>query len=588
MDLKLILEQTAQRCPEKTAIVSGERRVSYAELDRASNKLANSLIQMGVRKGDRVAAMLTNSPEYAIVYFGITKTGGIAVPLDTRYKIEELSTLFASCRPKVLITEDPFSGLLGPALSQFPSVEHFINLGPGDNRQFLSYREIVSAGSDKKVNIDLAPNDIAVINYTSGPSTDPHGAMLSHYSLVTDATMSGEAFQQTEQDVVMLFALPIYHQFGLTTVLLCSINKGSTIVMVPGTGISINSLMEAIEREKGTMFLGVPYIFALAAKMAKREGIKNDLSSLRLCISGGAPLPISVIRQFEKYYGSTIVDIWGLTEATSHVTSPPLNGPIKLGAAGKAMPGWELKIVDDEGNELPPNQQGEIIIKGPIISGYYNNPQATAETIKNGWLYTGDIGRVDEDGYLFITGRKKKMIILKGQNVYPNEVEQILLTHPKIAATKVIGMPDRLRGEVVSAIVALKPGEIATEQEIRHFCQERMADYKSPKQVIFVDSIPQAVPTKHGEKIIRHYLTKLSRMTRSRYHGIEEVLCTHPKVAEAKVVGIPDKLRGEIIKAIIRLKEGEKVTKEEIRRFCRERMANYKFLKQITFTKAKL
>jgi len=297
--------------------------------------------------------------------------------------------------------------------------------------------------------------------------------------------------------------------FGLASVLLASVNKGGTVVLVPGTGISISSLMEAIERERGTIFVGVPYIYALAVNIAEREGIKNDLSSLRLCVSGGAPLSVDVIQQFKHYYGRTIADIWGLTEAVSQVTCPPMDDTGKLGSSGKALPGWDMKIVDDNGNELPLNQPGEIIVRGPIMKGYYNNPQDTVKTIKNGWLYTGDRGRVDEDGYLFLSGRKKEMIILKGQNIYPGDIEEVLCAHPKVAEAVVIGIPDKVRGEVVGAAISLKEGEIATEQELRQFCQEHMADYKLPRRIIFTDSLPEGTTAEISRGNLRDYLLTL-------------------------------------------------------------------------------
>ena len=234
----------------------------------------------------------------------------------------------------------------------------------------------------------------------------------------------------------------------------------------------------------------MPYIYALANNVAKWEGVKNDLSSLRLCASAAAPISPNIIREFKQYYGLDIIDIWGLTEAVSHVTSPNTHPTARPGSCGQALPGWEIKIVDDNGRQLPAHQAGEIIVKGLIMDGYYNNPQATAEVIENGWLHTGDIGCIDEDGYLFITGRKKPMLILKGQNIYPSDIEQVLSTHPKIAAVRIVGIPDELRGEIVRAVIVLKPGETATEQEIRQFCQERMADYKLPKQIIFADALP--------------------------------------------------------------------------------------------------
>ena len=489
MNLRLMLEQTVNKYAGKTAMVIGERRVSYAELDEASNKVANALIKMGVRKGDRVAILSPNSPEFVTTYFGVIKAGGIAVPLDIRYKVEELASLFDSCQPKVVVAESDLLEPLVSALSRFDSVEHVIDLGSRYEGRFLSYQEIMATSSAQKVEVALEPDDIATISYTGGPANRPRGAALSHRNLIMEAIISAAGFQQTDKDIVMLYALPMYHMFGLASVLLTAVNKGSTVVMVPGTGISIGSFMEAIEREKGTIYMGVPYIYALAVNIAEREGIKNDLSSLRLFGSGGAPLSIDVFQQFKQHYGATIADIWGLTEAVSHVTCPPLDGTGKLGASGKALPGWEIKAVDDNGNELPTNQPGEIIVRGPIMEGYYNNPQATAEAIKDGWLHTGDIGRIDEDGYLFLSGRKKNIIILKGQNIYPSDIEEVLCTHTKVAGAIVVGIPDRLRGEIVGAAIRLKEGEVATEQEIRQFCQERMADYKLPRKIIFADSL---------------------------------------------------------------------------------------------------
>ena len=429
MSLKLMLEETANRYGKKAAIALGDRRLSYAELDEASNKVANTLLSIGVDKGDRVAMLLPNSPEFVIIYFGIVKAGGIAVPLDINYKVDELASLFDSCQPKVMLAESRALESLVPALPRFKFIKHVIDLGSKYKGRFLGYREIMAAGSSNRVEVRLEPEDIAQIAYTSGPTNRPRGAMLSHQSLVTEAAISADGFQQTDKDIAMLFALPMYHVFGLVAVLLTSVYKGSTVVVVPGTGLSINIFMSAIGQERGTMFLGVPYIFALAANIAEKEGVKHNLTSLRLCGSAGAPLPIDTVQRFKQHYGFNLIDFWGLTEAVCHVTCPPIDGTGKLGSVGKVLPGWAVKIVDDNGKELPPNQPGEIIVSGPIMKGYYNNPQATAEVIRDGWLYTGDIGRIDEDGYLFIVGRKKEAIIVKGQNIYPSDIEAVSYTH---------------------------------------------------------------------------------------------------------------------------------------------------------------
>ncbi len=494
VNLGLMLEETVKQYAGKTAIVMGKQRLSYAELDKASNKIANTLLTIGVRKGDRVVILLSNSPEFAIVYFGIVKIGAIAVLLNIRYKVDELASLFDDSQPKVLVTESPYIEPLVPILPRFKSIEHVIDLSSKHEGQFLSYQQIMATSSSRRAEVEPEPEDIANIAYTSGPTIHPRGIMLSHQSLLAEVVISGNGFQQTDKDVTILFALPVHHVLGLMGILLTAAYEGSTVVIIPG--LSIHSVMEIIEQEKGTIFMGVPYIYALAVDMAEREGIKDGLSSLRLCGSAGAPLPINIIKQFRKHYGLDIVQFYGLTEAVCHITCQPVDGSGKLGSVGKVLPGWEFKIVDDNGGELSPNQPGEIIIRGPIMKGYYRNPQATVEAIKDGWLYTGDIGKVDRDGCLFIVGRKKEMIIVKGQNVHPSDIEEVLHTYPKIAEAAVVGIPDEMRGETVRAIISLKEGEVATAEEVQQFCREHMANYKVPKQIVFMDSLPKTTTGK--------------------------------------------------------------------------------------------
>ncbi len=487
--LKLMLEETVKQHGDKTALVYGDHRLSYAELDEASNKIANALMGMGIGKGDRIAMLLPNSPEFVVIYFGIAKIGAIAVPLNIRYKVDELTSLFNSSQPKVLVTENPPLESLVSALPQFKYIEHVIDLSAKYEGQFLSYQQIMATSSASGIKVKTEPEDTALIAYTSGPTTRPRGVVLTHQSLVTEAAISGYGFQQTDKDIAILFALPMHHVLGLVAILLTAIYTGSTVVVVPG--LSISGVMETIEREQATIFIGVPYIYALAINMAEKDGIKNDLSSLRLCGSAGAPLSTGIMKRFKRHFGLDIIDFWGLTEAVCHITCPPLNGLGKFGSVGKVLPGWEIKIVDDNGRELPPNHPGEIIVRGPIMKGYYDNPEDTAEVIKDGWLYTGDSGKVDEDGYLFFLKRKKELIITKGQNIHPIDIEAVLSRHHKVAEVAVVGIPDEMRGEIVRACISLKKGEIATEEEIRHFCQKHIANYMLPKQLIFFDSLPK-------------------------------------------------------------------------------------------------
>ena len=495
MNLNQILKNATQCYWEKTAILLGKRRVSYREIEETSNRVANALIKMGVAKGDRVATLQSSNPEFVTVFFGILKAGAIAVPLDSRYVADELDSLFQDCQPKVLVADNPPLASLVPDLSRFSSVKHVITFEVETEGRLTNYWEMVANNSAEAVDMPVAPDDIAIISYTGGPTQDPHGVVLSHRSVGIEAITSGDVLRQTEKDILMGFALPMYHQFGLASVLLGTIAKGSTLVVVPGTGRSIHSFMEAIEKEKGTIYMGVPYIYALMINVARKEGVKYDLSSLRICLSGGAPLPVDIIHLFKQYFNLNLLDIWGQTETVSHATVSPIDGTGKIGASGKAMPCWEMKIFDENDNELPPNLEGEIVMRGPIMNGFYHKPEATARIIRNGWLHTGDIGRIDEEGNLFITARKRIMLILKGQNIFPGDIEEVLNTHPKVAESRIVGVLDILRGETVKALIRLKMGETATEQEIRHYCQGRMADYKLPREVVFVESIPAATPT---------------------------------------------------------------------------------------------
>lgn len=494
MDLNSMLENAVKKYAGKDAIVMGERRVSFGQVDRASNKVANTLLTLGLKKGDRVATLQGSNPEFVSIFFGILKAGGIAVPLDARYVADELESLFKDCAPGILVSESPPLESLLPALPHFESVKHVITFNREKGANFIGYEDIMTGSPESPVNVPVRPGDTAIISYTGGPTQQPHGVALSHRSVYTEAANSALTFGQTDKDVLIQFALPMYHQFGLTSVLLASILKGNIVVVVPGTGRSIDSFMETVERERGTIYMGVPYIYALLINVARREGIRYDLSSLRLCASGGAPLPVEIVKAFKVHFGKDLLDVWGQTETVSQATVQPIDGSGPPGATGRPMPCWEIKIFDDGWNELPPGNEGEIVIRGPVMTGFYNKPEATAKILKNGWLRTGDIGKIDDDGFLFITARKRRMLILKGQNIFPDDIEDVLARHPKIAEIKIVGVPDVIRGETVRALVRLKPGETATEQEIRQYCQGRMADYKIPREVVFIDVMPESVP----------------------------------------------------------------------------------------------
>ena len=485
MNLKALLRIVAARYADKTAIISGDKRLSYAELDKASNRAANAFTHVGVTRGDRVVFLLDNSPEFIIAFFGLVKIGAIAVPLDPKYKLPELTSLFSDCRPKMLLTENPCLASVVPALVRFPFIEKIIDFGIGQPQKYPRFDEIVASSPDSPLSYEPAPDDTAVIAYTSGPSFTPHGIELSHQSITTEAEISGEGFAQTERDIVPVFALPLHHAAGLTIVGLTSLYRGSTLVMIPGMSIPV--LLETIARERATLFIGVPFIFSLMVRHAEEDGIKNDLSSLRLCAGGGSPLPVPLSIRFKTLYGRHIAQFWGLTEVSAHITCQAVDGSGPLGSIGTPLRGCQVEIIDTQGKVLPRNSTGELICKGPPMKGYYNNPQTTAEVVKDGWLYTGDIGHIDMYGNIFITGRKKDLIIPKGQNIASSDIEKVLLQHPKVAEAAVLGIPDDLRGESIVAIVRLNQGQTATESEMRRICLDNLANFKIPREFRFID-----------------------------------------------------------------------------------------------------
>ncbi|UCD10014.1 MAG: AMP-binding protein [Dehalococcoidales bacterium] len=506
MNLKSVLERTASRYGNKDAIVYGDRRVTYATLNEKSSRFANALLKSGINPGDKVALFLSNTPEFFIAFFGITKIGAIPLPLDQQYKLREMKSLFNISLPVAIVSEKMALDVMAPILPELKSVKLIIEESPEKKNRFLKFNEFLDSGSDEDLDAGPSPDDIAVIMYTSTSSFQPKGVMLSHYSLVKEAIMSSDGYDQTENDIMMLFALPMFHVYGLVAAALSTIYTGGTIILVPGTGLSIKSFMSAIESEKGTMFLGVPYIFALAVDMAKKEGIQDDLSSLRLCASAGAPLSTGTAREFKELFGLDILDCYGLTEAVCHVTCPPINQSIKTGSIGKPLSGWDIKIVDADGTEVTTGESGEILINGPIMKGYYNNPEDTDNFIKDGWLYTGDIGMKDRDGNLYITGRSKDTIIVKGQNIYPADIETVITEMPEVAEVAVMGIPDRMRGEILGAVINLKENTKTTEQEVRQFCRERIASYKIPKQIIFFGPMPRSESGEINKNILRERL----------------------------------------------------------------------------------
>jgi long-chain acyl-CoA synthetase len=503
MNLVEILEAACRRYGGKNAIVHGERHLTYAELAAASSQFADALAVSGIRKGDRVALLLGNSPEFVIAYFGIVSTGAVAVLLDPKYKSFELSALLQDCQPRVLVSETACLDALSPPLEELKKIELVIHAGHESRSGSVSLADFITSRDNGFKPVRTADDELAHIAYTSGPSFAPLGVMTPHGNLLKEIQISAGSFEQSETDVVVQFALPMHHVIGLVVVMLTSLYCGSSLIIL--NGVSTESLMSTIERHKVTMFMGVPFIHTMLVRKIEEDGIKHNLGSLRICASAGDILPETVTEKYRELLNLRLINFYGLTETMGHVTCEPLHGPHKTSSVGPALPGWRIKVVGPDGAELQPQKAGEVIISGPMMTGYYHKAQATAAAIRDGWLYTSDKGVMDADGYLYILGLQKDMLICKGQNIFPSDIEHVLSQYPAVARVAVVGVPDKMRGEVVGAAVVFKPGMHASEATLLKFCLERLANYKAPKHFAFWNALPETANGKADKPAIKHF-----------------------------------------------------------------------------------
>ncbi|XUX01405.1 MAG: AMP-binding protein [Dehalogenimonas sp.] len=489
MNLVEFIAGAADKYQDRTAFQMSDKCLSFRDLDGLSNGLARNLIEIGVKIGDRVALLLENSPDFVVCYFAILKAGALAIPLDTKYKMLEIKAVFDDCRPSTLIAEGAILKTLGGELSRFEFLKNIISNVEIPGTAYIVLDSLISS-------VEFPPKikqypDLAHIAYTSGPTLRPHGAEITQQHLIEAAAGSAAGFGQTDQDTVILFALPLHHTIGIAVIMMTSLFAGSRVVIV--CGVSMDAALCAIEKERATMFHGVPFIHAMLVKHIKDNGLKYNLSTLRFCGSAGAPLPVKVITDFEGLTGKNLIQFYGLTESTSHVTCQDAAKSGRNGGVGKAIPGFAIRIVADDGHDVMAGESGEVVIRGPIMRAYHNLPGLTEQFVRSGWLYTDDIGFIDGEGELFISGIKKPMLITKGQNIYFSDISDLLLTHPAVddAAASGILDPDGMRGEVVLAVIKLKDGATLTEQEVKKYFLEKLANYKCPKKVVFVTEIPR-------------------------------------------------------------------------------------------------
>jgi long-chain acyl-CoA synthetase len=483
MSLGKMLSESAERYAENWAVIHGEVRITYRELNRAACALGNHLRSLGLGKGDKVALMLPNCPEFVIAYFAVQKVGGVAVTLNVQSTPYELLHLLGNSDSQCLITQGALAKRFEEIQKELPLCRHLITTS-GQEEDSL-FREIITKGPFTEEIPEMAADDPAVMIYTAGLTGKPLGAVLTHHNLLTQSLLLRTICSRDEKDIG-LAVIPFFHSFGAVANMLAILRIGGAVVLMER--FTLDAIFAAIEKEKITYIAAVPRLFL--GMLFHENSEKYRIDSLQVCVTGGAAMPPEFIPVFEKRFGVKIMEGYGLTEASPASSFSRLDMPQKPGSIGIPIPGVEAKIVDEMGREVPRDTVGELILKGDnIMKGYYKDEEMTAQVIKDGWLYTSDVGRMDAEGYIFLTGRKKRMIITSGFNVYPREIEIILCLHPAVQAARIEGKEDLLRGEIVKAIIVKKPGVEIEERELLKHCRTYLSSYKVPREIEFAETI---------------------------------------------------------------------------------------------------
>lgn len=492
MSIKEALENTASEIPHKTAIVAGAQRITYGELDEASNRVANALLELGMKKGTHVAILMSHSLEWAINYFGVIKGGGVAVLLNSALKAPELDSLLRDSDSEIMLTEKEFSQMLSSVLPRIPLLKHVIEIDAD------SYNRMVANSSSSSPTINIKDDDAVTLIYTSGVLGRQKGVVHTHASLMGTPPIVSAGIQRKREDVIVDL-VRFSHLFGLCEVLLGSIITGSTIVIVPN--FTPRAVLKAVEKEKGSIIFGVPAMYNALAMVRDKILRRYNLSSLRLVVTAGAKSFPELMKTLEGKFRLSLYEVYGLTEVSA--VSISTSSGRKLGTVGKPI--CRLKIVDDNGNEVNHGEIGEAVFNAPwVMKGYYKAPELTAQVLKDGWFYTGDLVRMDEKGYLEYIEKKSFIIVTpSGLKIGPSEVEFVLLSHPSVAEAAYVGIDDGYGGQITTAFVVLKEGQIATLEELASLCYQNLADFKLPKRIEFIDSIPKTASGKIDRKKLK-------------------------------------------------------------------------------------
>lgn len=513
LNLAVLLEESARKKPQRTAVIFNDMKLSYAQVNGAANQVANGLMGLGVQPGDKVALSCPNLPYFPIVYYGILKTGAVVVPLNVLLKGREIAYHLQDSDAKSYFC---FEGTADLPMGQFgyegfqeaENCEHFllITANPAAPSPIEGTKTLGMLMGNQPPTFDTVQtdsDDTAVILYTSGTTGRPKGAELTHANMVLNARLSDSMYNSDQQDV-HLITLPLFHSFGQTVQMNSGFYNGAALSLLPR--FDAEAAIKIMERDHVTIFAGVPTMYwaILHCPNADKYDLGQIGRNLRLAASGGSAMPIEVMKAFNNKFGVKILEGYGLSETSPVSTFHSLDGEIKPGSVGPAVWGVQVRVVDPNDNDVPQGELGEIVIKGHnIMKGYYKRPEATAETMRSGWFHSGDIGRMDEDGYVYITDRVKDMVIRGGLNVYPREVEEVMMTHPAVSLAAVLGVPHEALGEEVKAFVILKDGQSVTEGELIAWCKENMAAYKYPRHIEFRQSLPMTATGKILKRELR-------------------------------------------------------------------------------------
>jgi long-chain acyl-CoA synthetase len=492
MTIPDLFARSAGRVPERPAIIFRDRRVTYRELQQLAGAATRLLKRTGIRAGDTVLLVSPNLPEFGVGYLGILMAGATVVPVNPLLKTEEVRYILEDSGAAAMVGVQASFATLQAARAGLGRGCPILSLdgpAPGEAGDLSLPPESGDLPSPSLPS--RAAEDVAVCLYTSGTTGRPKGALLSHRNLIANLESFRAVLPMTQEDV-FLAVLPLFHAYGATVLFLEPLSIGATIVVEPR--FVPEAVLRAIAQHRVTFFGGVPSMYAVLAATPRPAA---DFSAWRLCVSGGAPLPVAVAEAFEARYGIPIYEGYGPTECAPVLTVNPPFGKRKLGSVGPPIPQVELRIVDERGNLLPPGEVGEIVARGPnVMQGYLHRPVETAEALRDGWYHTGDLGRVDEDGYYYIVDRKTDLILVGGLNVYPREVELVLGSHPAVAEAAVIGTPDPVRGEAPKAFVILRNGQDVSTLDLLQWCRQRLANYKVPRSIAVVPDLPRTVTGK--------------------------------------------------------------------------------------------